>query len=107
MCNYSKSNKHFGASSKLCTLAQFAQVAHDQICHVLQEVHIIVTDTVPRLIVKDTIGSDASSIWGFDRHTSIKACMGSLCHIRPITESLVFEEIVDNMNFASILVVAI
>jgi hypothetical protein len=74
---------------------------------VLQEVDIIVTDTLPWLIVEDTIGPDAGSIWSFDGNASIKACMGSLCHVRPITEPLVLEEIVDDVNFASILVVAI
>lgn len=107
VCNNAKSNKHFGASSKLCTFAQFAQVAHDQVCHVLQEVDLVITDTVPRLVVEDAVGTDAGSIWRFDRNASIKACMGSLLHIRPIAEPLVLEEIVDDMNFTSILMVAI
>jgi hypothetical protein len=33
--------------------------------------------------------------------------MGSLLHVRPITESLIFKEIVDNMNFAGVLVVTV
>ena len=107
MCNDTKSNKHLGASPKLCTLAQFAQVAHDQICHVLQEVDFIVADTVPRFVVKNTVGPDASAAWRLDWDASIEACVGSLFYIRPITKPLVFEEIVNNMNFTSVIVVAI
>jgi hypothetical protein len=107
MCYDTKPDKHFGAPSELCTLTQFAQMAHDQIGHVLQEVHIIVADTVPWLVVKDTIGSDTSTAWRSDRNASVEACMRSLFHVRSITEPLVFKEVVDDMNFASILVVAI
>jgi hypothetical protein len=82
-------------------------MAHDQIGHMLQEVHIIVADTVPWLVVKDTVGSDTGSTWRFDWNTSIEACMGSLFHVRTIAESLIFEKIVDDMNFAGILAVAI
>lgn len=107
MRNDSESNKHFGASSKLCALAQFAQVAHDQIGHVFEKVDIIVTHAVPRFVVKNTVGSNASATWRLDWNASIKACMGSLFHVRPIAESLVLKEVVDDMNFAGIFMVAI
>jgi len=74
---------------------------------VLEEVNIVVTDAIPRFIVKDTVGSYAGSTWRFDWNTSIKASMGSLLDVRPVTEPLVFEEVVDDMDFAGILVVAI
>lgn len=107
MRNNTEPNKHFGASSELCTLAQFAQVSHDQIGHVLQEVDFLVINTVPWFVVKNTVSSDAGPAWRFDRNSSIEACMGSLFHVWPITESLVFKEIVDDMDFAGILVVAV
>ena len=107
MCNNTKTNKHFGTSTKLCTFAQFSQVAHDQVGHVLQKVDLIVTDSASWFVVKNTVSSDAGSTWRFDWNTSIKACIGSLCYVWPVTEPLIFEEIVDDMDLAGILVVAI
>jgi hypothetical protein len=74
---------------------------------VLQEVDIILTDTVPRFIIKDAIGSDAGAAWRFNWNTSIKACVGSLFYIWPVTEPLVVEKVVNDMNFAGVLVVAV
>ena len=73
----------------------------------LQKVDIVVTDSVPRFVVEDAVCSDTSSTGRFDWNTSIKSCMGRLFHIRPITEPLIFKKIVDDMNLAGILVVAI
>ena len=73
----------------------------------LQKVDLIVTDTVSRFVVKDTVGSDAGSTWRFDWNTGIKACIGSLFYVGPVTEPLVFEKVVDDMDLAGILVVAI
>jgi hypothetical protein len=72
-----------------------------------QEVDIIVTDAVSRLIVENTVSSNAGSARSLDGHSCVEARMGSIRHIRPVAKPLVFQEVVDDMDFTSVLVVLV
>jgi len=74
---------------------------------VFQEVDIIVANAIPRFVVKDAVGTDTGSARRNDRYASVEACMGSLFYVWAVTEPLVFKEIVDDMNFAGVFMVAI
>lgn len=73
----------------------------------LQKVDFLVTDTITRLIIEDAVSSNTGPTWCLDGYSSVEACVRGIFHVWPVAESLIFQKVVDDMDFTSVFVVLI
>lgn len=70
----------------------------------LHKINIFISDAgMPWLFAKYAVCSDIGSTRRLDGYSCIKPCPGSIFDVRPVTKSLIFEKIVDDVDIACIL----
>jgi hypothetical protein len=74
---------------------------------VLQKIDLVVSNTISGLIVEHAVSSNAGSARSSDGCSCVEACMRSIFHIWPVAKPLVFQEVVDYMDFTGVLVVLV
>lgn len=78
------------------------QMCHGRGRHFLHELDFFGRQTISRLVVHDSIDTDAASRWRGQWYASIESRLWARRNERPIAKVRVFEQIVDDEQVSSI-----
>jgi hypothetical protein len=76
-------------------------MAHHESCHVLEEVGFLLCNAISRLIVEHAVCAYTCPTRCLDRCSGIEARFGPIRHVWPVAETLIFEKIIDHVDFVS------